>query len=381
MTDTHTAEDQCGRIRDIHDAYLTKGDMAARIAELEREKESQRLAYLQLQLERDALLDRLAEPPDESRWQPIETAPHMRKIIVHYLNKLGKHRAVMACFYEEKSLEMHDDYQDVGTWDEDSGNVFADAGWYEEHDSDNPILPLDGEPTHWMPLPAPPGAAVTKVAPSPSGSREGYYTLSQISYALNRSLSAKTSSGMVDAIVEDLIELLPRVAVTTAAAPPGNSPPWRRAPSFQDALQRKAIDIADEHFGYPARGPAVDGSCMCGYCQYARVRGAMLAAPTKPACRCGHSFAPNHQTPGTECAVEDCPCGSYRPSPETTAPLPVCIYEYEPDDTLYFETGCGKQFVLDAMLELYEFCPYCGKPIEERVSESEPAETNGDRNG
>jgi hypothetical protein len=105
----------------------------------------------------------MSEPKDESvnQWQPIETAPKQRKIIVHYLNGLGKHRTVMACYYGEKSLEMHDDYDDVGTYDDESGTTYADAGWYEEHDSDNPILPLAGKPTHWMPLPAPPVTAVT----------------------------------------------------------------------------------------------------------------------------------------------------------------------------------------------------------------------------
>ena len=97
-----------------------------------------------------------AVQPNGATWQPIETAPKQRKIIVHYLNEAEKHRTVMACYYGEKSLEMHDDYDDVGTWDEESGTLFADAGWYEEHDSDNPILPLGGVPTHWMQLPEPP---------------------------------------------------------------------------------------------------------------------------------------------------------------------------------------------------------------------------------
>ena len=97
-----------------------------------------------------------ADQPNGATWQPIETAPKQRKIIVHYLNEAEKHRTVMACYYGEKSLEMHDDYDDVGTWDEESGTLFADAGWYEEHDSDNPILPLGGVPTHWMQLPEPP---------------------------------------------------------------------------------------------------------------------------------------------------------------------------------------------------------------------------------
>lgn len=44
----------------------------------------------------------------------------------------------------------------------------------------------------------------------------------------------------------------------------------------------------------------------------------MGVASTKPACQCGHPFAPNHQTPGTECSVEDCQCGRYRTSGETS---------------------------------------------------------------
>lgn len=35
------------------------------------------------------------------------------------------------------------------------------------------------------------------------------------------------------------------------------------------------LQIVDRHFGYPERGPAVDETCMCGYCQYARVRSLM----------------------------------------------------------------------------------------------------------
>lgn len=89
-------------------------------------------------------------------WQPIATAPHMRKIIVHYLNQLGKHRTVMACYYEKNSLEMHDDYAEVGTYDAEKDGYFADEGWYEEHDSEDPIMKLQGEPDHWMPLPEPP---------------------------------------------------------------------------------------------------------------------------------------------------------------------------------------------------------------------------------
>jgi hypothetical protein len=91
-----------------------------------------------------------------SDWQPIETAPQMRKLIVFYRNALGKARCVMACYYRSHSLEMHDDYQDVGEYDEAEGQSYAPSGWYEEHEHDSALWPLDAPPTHWMPLPEPP---------------------------------------------------------------------------------------------------------------------------------------------------------------------------------------------------------------------------------
>jgi hypothetical protein len=91
-----------------------------------------------------------------SEWQDIETAPKMRKVIATYVNELGKRRTVMACYYVDHALEMHDDYADVGVYDEATGDSYAPAGWYEEIDHEGDIFLLGGEPTHWMPLPAPP---------------------------------------------------------------------------------------------------------------------------------------------------------------------------------------------------------------------------------
>lgn len=100
-------------------------------------------------------------------WEPIATAPKNRKVLVHYLNPLGNSRIVMACCYGEKCLPMDFDDDEGGIYDEDSGETFAPAGWYEEHEHDDPLRPVDGEPTHWHPLPAPPiqGAASTTRAP------------------------------------------------------------------------------------------------------------------------------------------------------------------------------------------------------------------------
>ena len=88
----------------------------------------------------------------EAQWQPIETAPKMRKVIVRYVNALGKNRCVLACYYLANALEMSDDYQDVGEW-EGSENGFAPEGWYEEVDHGGDIYHLSGDPIEWMPLP------------------------------------------------------------------------------------------------------------------------------------------------------------------------------------------------------------------------------------
>jgi hypothetical protein len=99
-----------------------------------------------------ALLDAL----DAREWRDIETAPKMRKVLVSHVNGLGKRRCVLACYYKAHALEMDDDYADVGEYDEGSGISYAPEGWYEEHEHESPMMPLDTEPTHWQPLPLPP---------------------------------------------------------------------------------------------------------------------------------------------------------------------------------------------------------------------------------
>lgn len=84
-----------------------------------------------------------------SGWQPIETAPKDgRKVILFYLNRNNLSRTVMATWVtDEQAAET--DADDVG----------LEAGWYEcidNWDDYSQVAIHEGEPTHWMPLPAPP---------------------------------------------------------------------------------------------------------------------------------------------------------------------------------------------------------------------------------
>jgi hypothetical protein len=84
-------------------------------------------------------------------WLPIETAPLTgRKVILSYLNRNNKARTVMARWLtDEQAAET------------DSDGVGLEGGWYEcidNWDDYTEVAIHEGEPTHWMPLPAPPQA-------------------------------------------------------------------------------------------------------------------------------------------------------------------------------------------------------------------------------
>jgi hypothetical protein len=84
-------------------------------------------------------------PPSVETWRPINTAPKNRKLIVGYLNPLRKWRTILASYHTEGTLESDTD---------ESG--FAPEGWYEATEAYEYLMPVEHEPSHWMPLPDPP---------------------------------------------------------------------------------------------------------------------------------------------------------------------------------------------------------------------------------
>ena len=100
----------------------------------------------------DAIREALAEQPAQQEpvaWRPIESAPKTgRKVILFYKNRLNVGRTVIArCLTDEQATEI--DADDVG----------LEGGWYECIDNWGDFTDVvihEGEPSHWMPLPAPP---------------------------------------------------------------------------------------------------------------------------------------------------------------------------------------------------------------------------------
>ena len=82
-------------------------------------------------------------------WQPIESVPKTgRKVILFYKNRLNVGRTVIARWLtDEQATEI--DADDVG----------LEGGWYEcidNWDDFTEVAIHEGEPSHWMPLTAPP---------------------------------------------------------------------------------------------------------------------------------------------------------------------------------------------------------------------------------
>lgn len=69
-----------------------------------------------------------------NNWQDIQTAPKGKNVLIFYKNNLGMDRIIIAEYIEEYTVE----------------------GWYESKGNFNDysfVAVVEGEPTHWMPLP------------------------------------------------------------------------------------------------------------------------------------------------------------------------------------------------------------------------------------
>ncbi len=84
-------------------------------------------------------------------------------VLAYYTNSHGKGRRIRAEYVAPKSREVEWEYADPDTQcvehDEESDSFYLTAGWYELIDNweeYTSIAVVEGEVTHWMPLPAAP---------------------------------------------------------------------------------------------------------------------------------------------------------------------------------------------------------------------------------
>jgi hypothetical protein len=95
-------------------------------------------------------------------WQPIETAPSGKAVLIYYKGSYGGKRIIkarhIARFTEEASYDCE---EGVDEYDEDNDRYTYCEGWWEMIDNWGDfafVMVSEGIPTHWHELPAPPEA-------------------------------------------------------------------------------------------------------------------------------------------------------------------------------------------------------------------------------
>jgi hypothetical protein len=105
-------------------------------------------------------------------WVPVtDRLPKSgQTVLACYTNRAGNVRCIRAEWVAAKSVEANSDNSDIGVYDEATDTFYDPEGWYERIDNwddYSAVLVCEGEVTHWMPLPAEPGAAPAAKSPEP----------------------------------------------------------------------------------------------------------------------------------------------------------------------------------------------------------------------
>jgi len=141
------------------EALLAENDSLRGLYKMHQQTETREM--LDLRAERDALL----VERDAQQWISVEDRlPDSGLcVLAYYTNSHGKGRRIRAEYVAPKSREVEWEYADPDTQcvehDEEYDSFYLTAGWYELIDNweeYTSIAVVEGEVTHWMPLPAAP---------------------------------------------------------------------------------------------------------------------------------------------------------------------------------------------------------------------------------
>jgi hypothetical protein len=120
----------------------SKTDLAGRIEKYLSDHEVAAITSPSMELLREALT--ALRPVETTGWQPIETAPKSR-------SDAGKDRETVLVVYPG--------------WKDGKPDPFVITAFQDSLGWDTGVWRLHEEPTHWMPLPKPPGSSLEPTAP------------------------------------------------------------------------------------------------------------------------------------------------------------------------------------------------------------------------
>jgi hypothetical protein len=109
--------------------------------------------------------------PEPVAWIPVaERMPASGvTVLACYTNRSGNVRRIRAEWVAAKTIESDGD-SEIGEYDEATDCCYDPEGWYEKIDNwgdYSSVVVNEGEVTHWMPLPAHPGASPPPAQPAP----------------------------------------------------------------------------------------------------------------------------------------------------------------------------------------------------------------------
>lgn len=91
-------------------------------------------------------------------WIPVSTPPETEVPVIAYVESAFSNpkatRRVRAYYVPAKTSENYAD--DFCEYDEETDNYYLPEGWYECNEFEETHWKIDGNVTHWMPLPTPP---------------------------------------------------------------------------------------------------------------------------------------------------------------------------------------------------------------------------------
>lgn len=174
-----------------------------------------------------------AERGEGERWTRTvdRLPPNEVPVIAYYCNEYGKDRVIRAMHVDALTLEATEAWDDC-EYDEGTDTYYCPEGWYENNEAEETHWQVEGEVTHWMPLPASPalasppapgfdgplssGSGSSKDTPAPvEGTREDRHEqlVERLGPVIRRSIGSALREAHTEQVVHDVAAALAALPV------------------------------------------------------------------------------------------------------------------------------------------------------------------------